>query len=77
MGQYLKTEQFIIWKGLGSIQMEKRKGTYMWTLKKPRRARIIEKTFSESGEVTGHFLKKAKRLPQQNDPTTLEWLEKK
>lgn len=45
--------------------------------KKPRRARIIDKSFSELGEVTEHILKKANRLPQQNDPIKVEWHEKK
>ena len=45
--------------------------------KKPRRARIIDKTFSESGELTESVLLKAKRLPEQNDPTKVEWPEKK
>jgi hypothetical protein len=45
--------------------------------KKSRRARIIDKSFSESGELTEDVSKKAKRLPEQNDPTKVEWLEKK
>jgi hypothetical protein len=55
---------------------EKKRYIYV-DFKKSRRARIIDKTFSESGEVTEHILKKAKRLPQQNDPTKVEWSKNK
>ena len=44
--------------------------------KKPKRAKLIYKTYSNSGELIEKSFRKAKRVPIQINPEKLDWTEK-
>ena len=44
--------------------------------KKPKRAKLIDKTYSNSGELIEKSFMKAKRVPVQINPEKLDWTEK-
>lgn len=44
--------------------------------KNRRRAKIVDKSYSEKGELVNDLLLKARRKPEQNNPKKVDWGEK-